>query len=580
MATYRRYGLTGGASGALDALDGTNLTSADAAITLGTDDKLYIHKLNPSSGAAESSPDIISPNTNAGNKRWILCQIYGAVPGVTDVTATSPVVSSGGNTPAISIPAATNAANGYMTKEMVQAVEANNAKVTNATHTGDVTGATGLTIAAKAVTLAKMDDMATASLIYRKTAGAGTPEVNTLATLKTDLGLSGTNSGDSATPAETTTTIGALINGATTKTSAVDADYLGLMDSEGSNVLKKLSWAYVKSILKTYFDTQYTGGASVPSATAESDFIIAGASPFAWAKKTLAEAKTILGLVLTQTSQTIGFTLSGGATSKTLTVALDASVSGTNTGDSAGHTTLVAGPASAVDGKVVLFDGTTGKLVKDSGLSLSGSNTGDSATPAETTTTIGALINGATAKTSAVDADYLPLMDSEASNVMKKLSWAYVKSILKTYFDGIYSTFSAAAPGTIGGTTPGIIYGLNGEIFKTASGDSPLTALQVSGTIVSNYGMTDADCVISVPTAAAGYSFVLILPAVRARYFKLRAGANDKFYLLGVAGSDNGYVGVASGYATGASCSVFTFKASDGNYDWFVIPIFGTWVAS
>lgn len=46
------------------------------------------------------------------------------------------------------------------------------------------------------VTLAKMADMATASLFYRKTAGAGAPEVNTLATLKTDLLLAGTNSGD------------------------------------------------------------------------------------------------------------------------------------------------------------------------------------------------------------------------------------------------------------------------------------------------------------------------------------------------------------------------------------------------
>lgn len=68
--------------------------------------------------------------------------------------------------------------------------------VSNATHTGDVTGSTALTIANKAVTLAKMDDMATGSLIYRKTAGAGAPEVQTLATLKTDLGLTGTNSGD------------------------------------------------------------------------------------------------------------------------------------------------------------------------------------------------------------------------------------------------------------------------------------------------------------------------------------------------------------------------------------------------
>lgn len=51
-------------------------------------------------------------------------------------------------------------------------------------------------LADKAVTLAKMDDMATTALIYRKTAAAGPPEVNSLATLKTDLGLSGTNSGD------------------------------------------------------------------------------------------------------------------------------------------------------------------------------------------------------------------------------------------------------------------------------------------------------------------------------------------------------------------------------------------------
>jgi hypothetical protein len=48
----------------------------------------------------------------------------------------------------------------------------------------------------KAVTLPKMADMATSSLIYRKTAAAGVPEVNSLATLKTDLGLTGTNSGD------------------------------------------------------------------------------------------------------------------------------------------------------------------------------------------------------------------------------------------------------------------------------------------------------------------------------------------------------------------------------------------------
>ncbi len=75
--------------------------------------------------------------------------------------------------------------------------------------TGDVTASAGsnaLTIANGAVSLAKQADMATASVVYRKTAGSGAPEVQTLATLKTDLGLTGTNSGDQTTIAGITGT--------------------------------------------------------------------------------------------------------------------------------------------------------------------------------------------------------------------------------------------------------------------------------------------------------------------------------------------------------------------------------------
>ena len=64
---------------------------------------------------------------------------------------------------------------------------------------GDITvtasGATW-TIDPAAVTLAKQADVATGTVFYRKTAATGSPEVQTLATLKTDLGLTGTNSGD------------------------------------------------------------------------------------------------------------------------------------------------------------------------------------------------------------------------------------------------------------------------------------------------------------------------------------------------------------------------------------------------
>lgn len=53
----------------------------------------------------------------------------------------------------------------------------------------------------------------------------------------------------------TTTTIGALINGATSKTTPVDADQIGLIDSAASNVLKKIPWANIKTALQSVFVT-------------------------------------------------------------------------------------------------------------------------------------------------------------------------------------------------------------------------------------------------------------------------------------------------------------------------------------
>ena len=64
------------------------------------------------------------------------------------------------------------------------------------TPTGLELGSTTGVLPAGSVTLAMMANVATSTVFYRKTAGTGVPEVQTLATLKTDLGLTGTNSGD------------------------------------------------------------------------------------------------------------------------------------------------------------------------------------------------------------------------------------------------------------------------------------------------------------------------------------------------------------------------------------------------
>lgn len=68
-------------------------------------------------------------------------------------------------------------------------VAANTAKVTNATHTGDVAGATTLTIQPDAVTLDMMADIATDTFLGRDTTATGTVEVMSVATAKTLLAM-------------------------------------------------------------------------------------------------------------------------------------------------------------------------------------------------------------------------------------------------------------------------------------------------------------------------------------------------------------------------------------------------------
>jgi len=79
------------------------------------------------------------------------------------------------------------------------AVTANTAKITNATHTGDVTGATALTIAADAVTYAKMQDVSAASkLLGRGDSGSGDPQEITLGSGLTMTGTTLSSSGSSS----------------------------------------------------------------------------------------------------------------------------------------------------------------------------------------------------------------------------------------------------------------------------------------------------------------------------------------------------------------------------------------------
>ena len=67
---FFRWGLTGGAATSLDAIDGANLVDGQPAF-VAYNGKIHFFIVDEDSGAAESPPDVVAPDTNAGNKRWI-----------------------------------------------------------------------------------------------------------------------------------------------------------------------------------------------------------------------------------------------------------------------------------------------------------------------------------------------------------------------------------------------------------------------------------------------------------------------------------------------------------------------------
>jgi hypothetical protein len=89
-------------------------------------------------------------------------------------------------------------------------------------------------------------------------------------------------------------------------------------------------------------------------------------------------------------------------------------------------------------------DSGTGIVVPQGGWAIlvsDGTNMLQAATTLDATA-LAALLVAATGKTTPVDADTMPLIDSAASNVLKKVTWANIKATLKTYFDSVTTTLS------------------------------------------------------------------------------------------------------------------------------------------
>jgi hypothetical protein len=89
-----KTGLIGGEATKLDSIDGAVLVDGDAAF-VNVSNVQYIYRLDADSGAVESSPNIIAPDTNPGTKRWILQGLNGASLNMPGLSASLPVFTDG-----------------------------------------------------------------------------------------------------------------------------------------------------------------------------------------------------------------------------------------------------------------------------------------------------------------------------------------------------------------------------------------------------------------------------------------------------------------------------------------------------
>ena len=129
-------------------------------------------------------------------------------------------------------------------------IAANTAKVTNATHTGDVTGSGALTIADDAVTYAKMQNVsATDRVLGRDSSGAGIVEEITPANLRTMINVE-----DGATADQSNAEIRAAVEAATDSNVFTDADHTKLNGIETSATADQTG-AEIKTAYEAESDT-------------------------------------------------------------------------------------------------------------------------------------------------------------------------------------------------------------------------------------------------------------------------------------------------------------------------------------
>jgi hypothetical protein len=147
---------------------------------------------------------------------------------------------------------------------------------------------------------------------------------------------------------------------------------------------------------------------------------------------------------------------------------------------------------------------------------------------------VGIAIHGATAKTTPVDADTVPLIDSAASNALKKLSWTNIKATLKTYFDALYVTGPSSANDNAlvryDGTTGKLVQNSAATITDTGT----LTVSSADAQVVASSAVGDMKLESSVATLGMVWQFDPGVEGFGVQTVKIKAntGGTESFDLI------------------------------------------------
>ena len=129
--------------------------------------------------------------------------------------------------------------------------------------------------------------------------------------------------------------------------------------------------------------------------------------------------------------------------------------------------------------KDALLSGNPSKLLRGTEIGAEFDAIESAMAAAEAVNITAPIIAASTSKTTPVDADVLPILDSAAANILKKVTWANIKATLKTYFDTLYAAVGAFAAS-----------GANGDITSLTGLTSPVSEVRqlqpITAAIASN----------------------------------------------------------------------------------------------